>query len=114
MSATTEAVVWALRAATYRPPGGTRATIDDVSLQISRHRTTALIGPNGAGKTTLLRLLLGTLAPQHGSIVFDGRPIADWTRRDLAGAIAVVPQGESESLFTVGEVVAMGRYPHLG
>jgi iron complex transport system ATP-binding protein len=32
----------------------------------------------------------------------------------LATVIGVVPQSEVEPLFTVREIVAMGRYPHLG
>jgi iron complex transport system ATP-binding protein len=75
---------------------------------------TAVIGPNGAGKTTLLRLMLGTLVRDGGLITFCGRTIDDWTRGAFARAVAVVPQGETDSLFTVREMVAMGRYPHLG
>ena len=35
----------------------------------------AVIGPNGAGKTTLINQLSGELAPDAGSIRFDGREI---------------------------------------
>jgi iron complex transport system ATP-binding protein len=105
---------WTLERARYRPGGAARATVDNVSFEIPQGRTTAVIGPNGAGKTTLLRLLLGTIALDSGSIAFRGRAVAEWTRRAFAREIAVVPQGETESLFTVREIVAMGRYPHLG
>jgi iron complex transport system ATP-binding protein len=108
------AMAWTIERAVYSPPTSRRATIDNVSLEIPHGRTTALIGPNGAGKTTLLRLMLGTIAPNGGSIAFRGRDIDQWARRDFARAVAVVPQGETESLFSVREVVAMGRYPHLG
>ena len=111
---TSHGAAWSIRQASYRPAGAPRATVDDVSLDIPQCRMTAVIGPNGAGKTTLLRLMLGTLTPDDGSIAFRGRAIDRWTRRDFARAVAVVPQGEADSLFTVREMVAMGRYPHLG
>lgn len=105
---------WVVHALTYRPMGSARAIINNVSLEIAQAHFTALIGPNGAGKTTLLRLLLGTLEPTSGSITFSGRRLAETTRAELARAIGVVPQGEGEPSFTVREIVAMGRYPHLG
>ena len=38
------------------------------STRVMRGDRIGLIGPNGAGKTTLLRLLLGSLAPDSGSV----------------------------------------------
>ena len=105
---------WSVRDVTFRHRGAARASIEDVSLEIQRGKMTALLGPNGAGKSTLLQLLLGTLAPTRGDVYFDDRHVAEWTRRELALAIGVVPQGETEPLFTVREIVAMGRYPHIG
>jgi iron complex transport system ATP-binding protein len=106
--------LWSVRQVSYRPNGSARAIVSDVSLEIARGRFSALLGPNGAGKTTFIRLLLGTIEPTSGTITFQGRPLADSTRADLARAIGVVPQGEGEPSFTVREIVAMGRYPHLG
>jgi branched-chain amino acid transport system ATP-binding protein len=56
--------------------GGILAT-DHVSLRVDRGEIHALIGPNGAGKTTLVHQLAGSLAPDAGSIRFEG---ADITR----------------------------------
>ena len=42
--------------------------VDRLSLRILRGDRIGLIGPNGAGKTTLLRLMLGTLAPDGGTV----------------------------------------------
>jgi ATP-binding cassette subfamily F protein uup len=47
---------------------GERVVADRVSLRLMRGDRVALIGPNGVGKTTLVRLLLGTLAPDEGTV----------------------------------------------
>jgi len=74
-----------------------------------------VIGPNGSGKSTLMRLLSGVLRPSSGTIQVHGQPIGTYSRRDLARAIAVVPQDTViEFPFSVTEVVLMGRSPHLG
>jgi fructose transport system ATP-binding protein len=35
----------------------------------------AVIGDNGAGKSTLIKALTGAIAPDHGEILMDGKPI---------------------------------------
>ena len=45
-----------------------RAIVKDLDLIVSRGDRLGLVGPNGAGKTTLIKLILGTLAPDSGSV----------------------------------------------
>jgi iron complex transport system ATP-binding protein len=106
---------WSCRGVTFRYPESARPAVDGVTVDVPGGSCTAVLGPNGSGKSTLLRLMLGTLAPSAGSVELDGRPVADWGREEIARAVGVVPQGE-EAVFpmTVREMVAMGRYPHLG
>ena len=47
---------------------GSRRLINRLSMRIMRQDRIGLIGPNGAGKSTLIRLILGTLAPDSGSV----------------------------------------------
>jgi len=47
---------------------GDRPIVKDLDLIITRGDRFGLIGPNGSGKTTLLNLILGTLAPDAGSV----------------------------------------------
>jgi ATP-binding cassette subfamily F protein uup len=47
---------------------GQRTLIERLSMRIMRQDRIGLIGANGAGKSTLIRLILGTLAPDSGSV----------------------------------------------
>lgn len=98
----------------FRYPRTDDAALRGVSVEIHAGSHTAVVGPNGAGKTTLARLLLGTLRPQSGRALFEGRPAADWPRREMAKRVGVVAQGGSPALpVTVGEFVEMGRNPYV-
>src|SRR5258707_10576517 len=55
--------------------GGFRA-VDRLSLDIRAGEFFALLGPSGCGKTTLLRMLAGFETPDEGSILLNGRDIA--------------------------------------
>jgi iron complex transport system ATP-binding protein len=91
------------------------AVLHDVSLSVASGGLVGILGPNGSGKTTLLRMLSGTRQPTSGRVLLDERPLEEYTRREIARRIAVVPQ-ETETIFdyTVFEMVLMGRHPHLG
>src|SRR6478672_553912 len=54
---------------------GTTAALHPTDLDFARGKTTVLIGPSGCGKSTLLRLIIRLLAPDHGTIQFDGAEI---------------------------------------
>ncbi len=52
-------------------PNGTTA-LDNITLQVSAARFTALIGASGAGKSTLMRILNGLVKPTEGRVEVDG------------------------------------------
>jgi putative phosphonate transport system ATP-binding protein len=54
---------------------GRIAALDGVDLDIWPGEVVAIVGESGSGKTTLLRVLSGLLAPDAGSVVFDGRDV---------------------------------------
>jgi branched-chain amino acid transport system ATP-binding protein len=49
--------------------------VDRVSFDVAPGEILAVIGPNGAGKTTLFNMIAGVLAPDDGTIRFDGERI---------------------------------------
>jgi iron complex transport system ATP-binding protein len=89
--------------------------LDSVNMIVPKGAFYAVLGPNGSGKSTLLRALLGMVPHASGRARLSGQPISDWNRRALAREAGVVTQSESVAFpITVRELVAMGRYPHLG
>ena len=55
---------------------GDQVAVEPLSLKIAQAATTVLIGPSGCGKSTLIRLMIGLLAPDTGSVIFDGESLA--------------------------------------
>jgi branched-chain amino acid transport system ATP-binding protein len=49
--------------------------VSGVSFRVEEGEILGLIGPNGSGKSTIFNMLSGTLAPNAGSIRFEGREI---------------------------------------
>ncbi len=85
--------------------------IDDVDGVVERGRIYALIGPNASGKTTLMKLMLGLLKPMNGMVKLCGCKVDRIGVGDRASWMSYVPQRSSASFaFSVGHVVAMGRY----
>jgi cobalamin transport system ATP-binding protein len=86
-----------------------------IDLALDGGRMLGILGANGAGKSTLLKILTGILRAQKGSVLFNGRPLQDYDRRELAKKIAYIPQDPVFAFpFTVSEVILMGRAPYIG
>lgn len=86
--------------------------LDDISLTIPEGCFTALIGANGCGKTTLLNVLARMQRPASGDVLLEGRAHAQFSRRELARRVALLPQRTSSPAgITVRELVMQGRYP---
>jgi iron complex transport system ATP-binding protein len=88
-------------------------TLRNVSFSVHQGEFLTLVGPNGSGKTTLLKLLDRLLLPDEGTIFLGEKPLAHFSRAELARQIAFIPQDTGILFpFTVAEVVLMGRAPH--
>lgn len=88
---------------TLRGSQRTRA-LDDVDLELTAGRSTALVGPSGAGKSTALAVLGGLLGPTEGTVTPDLRRRRS---RDLARDVGWVPQVPEHGFVTTdvrGEV----------
>ncbi|MGH2975223.1 MAG: dipeptide ABC transporter ATP-binding protein, partial [Solirubrobacterales bacterium] len=85
--------------------------VDGVSLSVNRGETLGLVGESGCGKTTLSRTVLQLEKPGSGSVRFEGREIAGFSRRQmrpLRREMQIVFQDTSASLNPrkrIGQIV---------
>ncbi len=79
---------------------GDQVAVEPLSLKIAQAATTVLIGPSGCGKSTLIRLMIGLLAPDTGSVIFDGESLA----------VADLPTVRRRMGYVIQEG---GLFPHL-
>lgn len=92
----------------------THSVLRDVSFEVNRGDLVVVLGPNGAGKTTLLRTIAKVVSPKLGTVLLDGQDISTMPTSQLMRTLSVVPQSEGSAFsFTVQDIVAMGRTPHL-
>ena len=88
---------------------------ENVSFKAESGAISGLIGPNGSGKSTIIKALCRFITPSSGKILLDGRDIGNYSQKELATMVSVVPQFPLlPSLFTAYEIVLMGRNPHMG
>jgi ABC-2 type transport system ATP-binding protein len=55
---------------------GDYTALNKVSISVPKGSIYGLLGPNGAGKTTLMRIINQITAPDSGTLLFDGVPLA--------------------------------------
>lgn len=106
---------WCLECTGLRVQRDGRAVVQDVNLSLRGGECVSLVGPNGSGKTTLLLALLGLLPPAAGTVRLNGHDLRTISPRQRGRFSAYVPQVlERAPAFRVVDVVAGGRFPHVG
>ena len=88
--------------------------LDRVAFSVNNSSFITIIGPNGSGKSTLLKLMATNLTPDSGELRLWNKPVSNYSTKELARNMAVVPQeSHIQYDFTVYDIVLMGRYPHI-
>jgi branched-chain amino acid transport system ATP-binding protein len=88
--------------------------VDDVSFSVGNGEFLALIGPNGAGKSTCFNTINGQLAPDAGTIRFDGHDIEGLPPREICrrGIARTFQIAATFGSMTVVENVQMALIAH--
>lgn len=88
--------------------------LHSTSFSVSEGEVLGVIGPNGSGKSTLLKIASGVITPDSGRVFIEEKDVAKMKRRKIAKALGYFPQNAASHFdYSVQEVVAMGRFPHL-
>ncbi len=100
---------------TYTYPGGTKPSIEDVSIKIKKGEFILITGPSGCGKTTLCRCFNGLIPHFYqgelkGDVTVVGLKVAEQPIYELAKHVGLVFQNPENQLFalSVEKDVAFG------
>ena len=89
--------------------------LNNVSIDVHGNKFYSILGPNGCGKTTLLKTIYRILKPSFGEILLNNKNMEDIRLKDSAKEMAVVAQfNEINFDCNVGDMVMLGRTPHIG
>lgn len=67
----------------FNTPAGQLHAVDGVSFKIEEGKTLGIVGESGCGKSTTGRTILKLLEPTAGKIIFDGKDITGYSRRQM-------------------------------
>lgn len=56
--------------------------LNDINATFENGKTNLIIGKSGAGKTVLLKCIVGLLAPDNGKVLYDGRNVLAFGKRE--------------------------------
>ena len=93
-----------------------RKTVDEMQLfdkfclSVNKGEFISVVGSNGSGKTTMLNLICGTLTPDSGEVIFNGKNItklSEHKRAKYIGRVFQDPKAGTCSNLTVLENFAL-------
>lgn len=83
---------------------------DGFNFKVENGEFVSVIGSNGSGKTTLLNLICGSLSPDDGKILFDGKDItsvSEYKRAKMIGRVFQDPKAGTCPDLTILENMAL-------
>lgn len=91
-------------------PAGGQDVLHHVNITIDKGTTVGFIGLPGSGKSTITGLLAGLFAPDSGTILIDGQPLAPSSRSAWTNSLGYVPQAPFILHDTIATNVAFSRW----
>jgi putative ABC transport system ATP-binding protein len=83
---------------------------NDFNFTVKKGEFVSVVGSNGSGKTTMLNLICGTLTPDSGKIIVDGKDVTrlpEYKRAAYMGRVFQDPQKGSAPELTILENMAL-------
>ncbi|MBR3120016.1 ABC transporter ATP-binding protein [Oceanobacillus profundus] len=88
---------------------GDDAALSHISFDAPPGKVIGLIGATGSGKTSITQLITRFYEPQHGEVLVDGRPVADYKLKNLRKHIGFVLQEPFLFSTSIRENIAYGN-----
>jgi oligopeptide/dipeptide ABC transporter ATP-binding protein len=92
--------------------------LQDINLGIEENEIICLVGESGCGKTTTGKIISGLLEPSSGEMLFNGRPVSAYDRKEQAvirRQLQLVHQDPFASLnpaHTIGDILSFPLKRH--
>ena len=96
------------RDVSFRYPGASADTLNNISFTAGKGETVALIGATGCGKTTLINLIPRFYDATQGQVLVDGEDVRDYQQKELHNRIGYVSQKAVLFSGTVTSNIAFG------
>jgi len=86
--------------------------VDDISFNVKQGQVLSIVGESGCGKSTTAKLLMGIEQPTSGNILFEGKSLAEFSKKDWRNyrkSVQIIFQDPYSSLnprWTVGDIIA--------
>ncbi|HTG01292.1 MAG TPA: ATP-binding cassette domain-containing protein, partial [Nitrospirota bacterium] len=105
-----------IRAEGIKKRYGKRDVLNGIDFSAERKKITYIFGTSGGGKSTLLKILIGALAPDHGTVSFNDDVITGLDDRSLEPFRRrmgmLFQHGALLNSLTVGENIALPMREH--
>jgi energy-coupling factor transport system ATP-binding protein len=87
-----------VRNLTFRYLGQEMEALKNVSFSVAPGECAALVGRNGSGKSTMAKCICGFVKPDAGSIIYNGKDLADLSIMERAEKIGYVMQNPNQMI----------------
>ena len=85
--------------------------VENITMDIYKGEILSLVGESGSGKTTLGRTVSRLYAKTNGDILFNGKPVEEYGRKEFTKKVQMIfqdPQASLNPRMTVGDIIAEG------
>ena len=85
--------------------------VENVTMDIYKGEILSLVGESGSGKTTLGRTVSRLYSKTNGDILFNGKPVEAYGRKEFTKKVQMIfqdPQASLNPRMTVGDIIAEG------
>ncbi len=86
-----------------------KPVLKNIDFSLKKGQTLGIIGSTGSGKSTLISLLMRFYDPEYGCVYIDGKPLCEYTRKNLRKKFGVVLQNDFIFEGSISDNIKFGR-----